>query len=331
MPVRFGPPLSTLATPLVDRGRVIRASVLRAGGLLAVAAALLAAGALSAVRLSDLDGRSHRVAGPAGVGARDRFGADRRDGRVAAITRRGDGALLARGGGLATTFDRSGPRVRARTGSLALRLAGVGRRGTLRTFPEVEPVVAHDSIVYRRSGLSEWYLNGRLGLEQGFTLSRRPAGRGDLLVAVEAAGTLVPRLVDQRVVFASRGRKSVLSYSGLAARDAGGRSLPATLRLVGRRLELRVDDRRARYPVVIDPLIRRGVAQAGTAVVEPLAVRRLARASSVRANGSGTDPAADSGAALDITPGGASSPTSATASSSGRTPRATTAPRRRGA
>ena len=48
----------------------------------------------------------------------------------------------------------------------------------------------------------------------------------------------------------------VLRYSGLSARDASGRGLRTWLEQRGAAILLRVDDREATYPVVIDPLIQ---------------------------------------------------------------------------
>ena len=50
----------------------------------------------------------------------------------------------------------------------------------------------------------------------------------------------------------------MLRYSGLHAFDSTGRALPAQFELDGRTLLLRVDDRGARYPVTVDPLVQVG-------------------------------------------------------------------------
>ena len=47
-----------------------------------------------------------------------------------------------------------------------------------------------------------------------------------------------------------------LHYGGLSAYDATGRKLPAWLEMKGSRLLLKADDTKARYPVVIDPLVQ---------------------------------------------------------------------------
>lgn len=108
--------------------------------------------------------------------------------------------------------------------------------------------------------MTEWYENGPLGLEQGFTLANPPgkatgepltlelALRGDLVAAVESTGTsLELRRKDGRVA---------LRYTGLKVRDATARELRSRLEVRGDRLLLRVEDGEARYPVVVDPWIQ---------------------------------------------------------------------------
>ena len=56
-----------------------------------------------------------------------------------------------------------------------LRLRGYGYGDHLEPVSGAELVVMDNRIEYRRGDLVEWYLNDHRGLEQGFTLSRRPA------------------------------------------------------------------------------------------------------------------------------------------------------------
>ena len=100
--------------------------------------------------------------------------------------------------------------------------------------------------------MSEWYLNGPLGLEQGFNLARRPAGTGDLTLAIGVGGSLRARMVAGAVVFGSSG----LSYGGLRVTDARGRAVPAWLSIGRGQLLIHVDDARTVYPLRIDPLIQ---------------------------------------------------------------------------
>jgi hypothetical protein len=105
-------------------------------------------------------------------------------------------------------------------------------------------------ITYRWSAdLEEWFINDSHGLEHGFTL-RKPA---DLRLAVR--GGLLVSGSGSTVQFADRSGAAVMSYSNLKAWDADGRVLPARMEAqVGNVVHLIVDDRGARYPVIIDPI-----------------------------------------------------------------------------
>ncbi len=174
--------------------------------------------------------------------------------------------------GLTVLFEPEGPIVETRGGPawrLGLRLEGYGRGADIRRAPLTSLVAEGNRVEYRRGGsaeaplLSEWYVNGPLGVEQGFTLAAPPpgAGRGagDLRVVLEVTGGLAPALSadgrDLRLEDAAG--TAVLSYHGLYAYDATGRALPARLHLDGRRLAIQVSDHDAVYPLTIDPLLSR--------------------------------------------------------------------------
>jgi hypothetical protein len=119
------------------------------------------------------------------------------------------------------------------------------------------PAPAGDRVSYRRSGVDEWYENGPAGLEQGFTLLRRPVGRGPLILAVatipDGARVRVAKSGHSAAVSGAR-LAPVLEYGDLAVRDAHGRRLPARMLVAGRSLLIRVADAQAAYPLTIDPL-----------------------------------------------------------------------------
>ncbi len=116
-----------------------------------------------------------------------------------------------------------------------------------------------DRVLYARSGLSEWYANGPLGLEQGFTVSRAPAGQvsAPLTLSLAVSGDARATLGGggRSIVFTSHGGPS-LRYGDMVASDARGRTLHSWLELQGQRLLLRVDAQGARYPLRIDPLVQ---------------------------------------------------------------------------
>ncbi|MDQ7074683.1 MAG: Ig-like domain-containing protein [Gammaproteobacteria bacterium] len=103
--------------------------------------------------------------------------------------------------------------------------------------------------------LTEWYLDSPLGLEQGFTFAQPLSKqRGELILNLAFSGSLTPQLKDQTLHFLDGKQRSQLTYDKLYAFDATGRELPSRMVLAGNTLSLRVDDRDAIYPVVVDPL-----------------------------------------------------------------------------
>jgi len=161
---------------------------------------------------------------------------------------------------LDTRFTAQGVEVSSGTVRWSIALQGYGYGEALKAVQAVTPEANLNRAEYRRGSLTEWYVNGPMGLEQGFTLSERPgqphsqpltltlALRGDLTVSVDEGGKSL-RLFD------STG-KAQLRYAGLSARDATGKELNTWLEIRGERVLLRVDDEGARYPVIVDPFVQ---------------------------------------------------------------------------
>ena len=159
--------------------------------------------------------------------------------------------------GLAASFEAGAVVIATDGESVRLTLAGAGRDGAIAPFTPVAPVARANRVELHRAGLTEWYENGPLGLEQGFTVRTRPRGTRPLVLRLHLGGTLAAKLDGRGGIAFERAGAAVLRYGGLAAWDAHGRVLPATLALAGRALTLRVDDRGARYPVTVDPFVER--------------------------------------------------------------------------
>jgi hypothetical protein len=118
--------------------------------------------------------------------------------RVFWVRRAGAGFVLVNGAqGFSAGFSDSGVRVSARGGRLGLSLAGVGYGSSLRPFGSRAPSAYGNRVSYADGALSQWFENGPLGLEQGFTLRVAPAGaaRGPVTVALRVGGSLRARLV----------------------------------------------------------------------------------------------------------------------------------------
>ncbi len=160
-----------------------------------------------------------------------------------------------------------------------LELASYGRAGEQRAVIVPGCVDADGGTVRYQwdSTLVEWYINDSRGLEHGYTVFEPPAGRetpgaGEpLQFTLTVRGGLRPLVTSDggSVVFVDAGGAQVVAYSGLAVYDADGLAVPASFRsgaVDGRgacdTLVLSVDDRRARYPLTIDPIAQQAYLKA---------------------------------------------------------------------
>ncbi|MGO8907034.1 MAG: hypothetical protein ACLQMH_15645, partial [Solirubrobacteraceae bacterium] len=162
---------------------------------------------------------------------------------------------------LHASFSPSGVSVSSGSAQVGLSLRAIGYGASLSPLGAVAPQVKANRVTYAHPGLSESYVNGPLGLEQGFTIDSVPAGppAGALTLAMALSGNAQASLRShgQSIAFSRLGR-TVLRYSGLAATDARGRTLHSWLELQRGRIVLRVNAAGARYPLRIDPFIQQG-------------------------------------------------------------------------
>ncbi len=185
-----------------------------------------------------------------------------------------DGALTATNPDqrLGLRFDRTGAALSAGGARLGLDLRGLGY-GTLLTEPRaVTPKGKANRVVYRRGDLSEWYANGPLGLEQGFTVARPPAraAAGPLTLSIATSGNVHASLASggRGIRFVRSGR-TVFVYGSLSASDARGRPLQSWLGLSNGRILLHVNTHGARFPVHIDPFVHQGEKLVGGPLIGP--------------------------------------------------------------
>ena len=145
--------------------------------------------------------------------------------------------------------------------ALALRLQGVGREGAM-AGARPDAFRADGNRIEQRHetlGLTEWYVNDRSGLEQGFTIDARP-GSGDsrspLILEVAYSGSLEARQDGpDGVSFVTSGDRRVVRYAGLRVADAAGNQVGASLGLVPGALRLTVQDAGHPYPLIVDPTV----------------------------------------------------------------------------
>jgi uncharacterized repeat protein (TIGR01451 family) len=151
-------------------------------------------------------------------------------------------------------------------GEASFRLRHFGCEGELGApVAAARPALSGARVSYRRDGLTEWYKNGRLGLEQGFDLQNAPACKtraesAQVVLALEVAHGLRASLMhapdgSSFIDLRDDENRLVLRYSDLYVEDADHKMLPSSMSLDGNVVSLRFDDRGAHYPVRVDPLI----------------------------------------------------------------------------
>ncbi len=166
------------------------------------------------------------------------------------------GELAAWSGALTERFGQAGVMLRFGSDRLGLGLVGWGRADRVRRPGVASVSVVRNRVTYRYPGGEQWFVNGPLGLEQGFTIARAPVGAGPLRLALGVSGNVSVSGDGAAGLTFSDSAGARLTYSGLTAFDAAGRRLRATLAASGRRITISVADRGARYPIVVDPFIQ---------------------------------------------------------------------------
>jgi len=145
------------------------------------------------------------------------------------------GGFEASSRGLAARFISTGIEVSSGSAHWGLTLRGYGHGDALRKATPVAPQSTKNRVEYRRGAITEWYVNGPMGLEQGFTISQQPgmANGQSLTIALETSGDLTATADDSGTslrLMKSEGEE-LLRYTGLTAYDADGKELRATLRV----------------------------------------------------------------------------------------------------
>ncbi|HEB70791.1 MAG TPA: hypothetical protein ENI88_14420 [Desulfobulbus sp.] len=160
----------------------------------------------------------------------------------------------------ASIFDNGGLKIRTRDHHIEMRLTELGNQNQPLQSQPAHAKGSANELTYDHGLFSQWFINGPMGLQQGFTLNQRPA-RDDpdrLVLALELESDLKPyRTADGRGIdFATEDGKVVFRYSGLMVTDAGGRQLGAYMETAPRQIRLVINDTDARYPVVVDPVFQ---------------------------------------------------------------------------
>jgi len=107
----------------------------------------------------------------------------------------------------------------------------------------------------RGAGVTEWYVNGGRGLEQGFTLERPSRARqtGErLLLTMDIVGDLKAREANGGVDLVRADGTVGLRYEHLVVTDAKGRGLAARTGVADGAVWVEVEDAGATWPVTVD-------------------------------------------------------------------------------
>lgn len=163
---------------------------------------------------------------------------------------------------LSAEFTPAGARIANDAASWQMNLRSYGYGTDLRDVGSASIEAKENRVEYHRGSITEWYINGPVGMEQGFTLNNRPASGPDvttgspLTLKIALAGNVTPKLnADNSLTLANNGTPT-FRYSGLTASDATGNVLKAWMEVNGSNLLLHVDDRTARYPLTVDPYVQ---------------------------------------------------------------------------
>lgn len=157
-------------------------------------------------------------------------------------------------GDVRATFEPTRTRLLAGAHSLSLDVRAIGR-GDVRRPLEPAPAAELGDEVQRvlEPAVVEWWRALPSGLEHGVNLTRREPGTGPLAIEIAVEGA-TPRSVSSTGAELVTGGRAVARYTELAVVDAEGESVPARMEIEDARIVLWVDDRDARYPLVVDPL-----------------------------------------------------------------------------
>jgi hypothetical protein len=162
------------------------------------------------------------------------------------------------GNRMVADFTAAGVEVRSGKAQWQIVFSGYGDDDTLKAVVATVPHANGNRVEYQRGPVTEWYINGPLGLEQGFTINEPPGkGKGQpLTIVLGLSGEGTAMLDPDGTSLTLTSHNIPLRYSGLTAYDATGKKLRAWEELRDGKLLIKVADATARYPVVIDPWVQ---------------------------------------------------------------------------
>ncbi|MGD0881583.1 MAG: FG-GAP repeat protein [Acidimicrobiales bacterium] len=174
-------------------------------------------------------------------------------------------AATAGGAGLRESFADDGGLHASESGDAGLdwslvpeSLSRVGSAGV--ALHPSTPTVHGAVTMFDLGAITSWYRSGQAGIEQGFTIAKRPAGDGgSVAIALRSSGSLTPVLSDGSLLLRDSNGSPVLRYGSLKVTDATGRVLPAHLGLTSGIVHIVLDDNGAVYPLTVDPFTQQAL------------------------------------------------------------------------
>ena len=163
---------------------------------------------------------------------------------------------------LVADFTKRGISVRSGTGLWTIALRGYGYSGALKPLSMSRlnrPHARLNRVEYQHGSLIEWYVNGPVGLEQGFTIKEAPEKREGQPLTIELTLSGDGSSLDkggEGLLLSGHDGETILRYRGFLARDASGRPLRMAERLDGNRLLLTIEESGAKYPITVDPWVQ---------------------------------------------------------------------------
>ena len=144
----------------------------------------------------------------------------------------------------------------------SLRFAGYARGRAVGPVEDAHLTADSNRVEYRYpDGVTEWYVNGPLGLQQVIRFESRllPSVDGTLEVRMALSGDVTVEVNEggASAFLRSRGGRNTLRYGGLYAYDAAGVELGTRLEATSSGLSILVEDLGAQYPITIDPFIEK--------------------------------------------------------------------------
>lgn len=160
---------------------------------------------------------------------------------------------------LTASFTAEGLDLQRRHAHWEMKLVGYGYDENVTTPANVAPHAIANRVEYSREGLTEWYVNGPMGIEQSFRIAQAPwnenTDRHTLVFDFSVKGKWKNSegTRSRAITLQDEDGRPALRYAGLIAYDASGRELTSWLEVAEQGMRLRVNTQGAKFPVTVDP------------------------------------------------------------------------------